>query len=945
VVSGGGIWCAALLLLLPAPVDAQGDRASIVGQVTDSSGAVLPGVTVEASSPQLIEQTRSVITDDAGRYAVVDLRPGTYAVTMSLPGFRTVRREGIVLEGAFAAQVNASLSVGALEETVTVTGASPVVDVQNTQVQFVVNREVLDVLPAGRTMQTGASLVPGVISYNNSSPGRVLSTFYINTMSVHGSPSGDQHMYFDGMRVGNMLTGAGSQAIAGGVNDLGQTELVYDVGSHSAETPNGGVRMDAIPREGGNTLSGVWRTFGSNGRFQNDNMTSELRDAGVQAIDKLDYNWDTNIAVGGPIVRNRLWYFGALKLAKFNVLASSVFFPDGRQADSGGHVEPNGTSRLTSQVTRRGKLSVGYNYATALVDRSAFDSTTSPEAGLRVASPINYAGQVKWTMTATSRLLVEAGQSIGASTYHWEYQPEAGPYDVQHLEATTGFRTVANASAPVRYFNRTLNTIANVSYVTGSHAFKTGLNFSSGYQRTIRNNNGDMVVLTFLNGRSSSVNVRNSPLTTFENLNADLGLFAQDKWTIGRLTVNAGARLDYLNASVPAQSALAGRFVPARQTDQVPCTPCWTDWAIRTGLSYDLFGTGRTALKGAISKFVGSQALGLANNVNPLQVQTESRAWNDLDGNGSALDANGNAQYDEIGPSRNANFGLPRGATRLDSETPRPTNWEGSVSLVQELWPRVSFTGSYYRRQFYDSALTRNLLVDPDLDYTAFTIVAPSDPRLPDGGGEVITRYNLNPPKLGAVENVSTFSSANTRVYNGFEASVNARLPGGAFVFGGVTTERTATNDCDVANSNPNNRRFCVQVPPYRTLFKMSAASPLPYGVQISGSFQSRPGSEVAANYTFNSAIAGVPLTGGGNLTVNLVDPTTMYLDHVNTTDMRVARTFRVGRHRIQGFVEIFNVVNASTILSVNETYGQQWLRPLLIMQGRRFQFGGQLDF
>src|SRR5207249_8042331 len=139
-------------VVVPVTASAQ-ERASIVGQVQDSSGAVLPGVTVDAASPVLIEQTRSGVTDGSGRFAIIDLRPGTYTVTFTLPGFRIVKREGIILEGSFAAQVNAALQVGGVEETVTVTGASPVVDVQSTQNQAVLNREILNVLPAARSMQ------------------------------------------------------------------------------------------------------------------------------------------------------------------------------------------------------------------------------------------------------------------------------------------------------------------------------------------------------------------------------------------------------------------------------------------------------------------------------------------------------------------------------------------------------------------------------------------------------------------------------------------------------------------------------------------------------------------------------------------------------------------------------------------------------------------------
>jgi len=212
--------------------------------------------------------------------------------------------------------------------------------------------------------------------------------------------------------------------------------------------------------------------------------------------------------------------------------------------------------------------------------------------------------------------------------------------------------------------------------------------------------------------------------------------------------------------------------------------------------------------------------------------------------------------------------------------------------------------------------------------------------------------YNLNPAKLGLVNNVVTWSDKNSRVYNGIEVSVNARL-GRGFVFGGVTTERTATNNCDgpattAANatpSNPNNFRFCSHVPPFQTLYKASGAYTLPYDVSVSATFQARPGISVGSFYTFNSAIAGLALTGGGNLTVVAVDPTTQYYDYVKTLDARLARTFRYGHTRVEPFVEIFNLPNFSTILTLNETVGPNYFTPGSIVQGRRLQLGGRIDW
>ena len=939
----------AVALLTPAAADAQGDRASIVGLVQDSTGAIMPGVTVEATSPALIERTRTAVTDSSGRYSIVDLRPGTYLVTFTLPGFRSVRREGIVLEGAFAAQVNASLAVGAVEETVTVSGVSPVVDTQSTRAQFVNNRAILDTLPVARTVNGGMSLVPGVNSTNNaagSTSGQIVADLYINTATVHGSVTADQHSYVDGMNVTQMLLGGGGQIAANPANDLGAVEVVYDVSSHSAEISNAGVRGDVIPREGGNVFSGTYRAFGSWQALQSDNLTPALKTY-ITSANHLDYNWESNVALGGPVRQNKLWYFGALKLTQQNILATDSFLPDGRQAGTAGHVNPNMTLRLTWQMTPKNKIRFSGNNGTIVTERWDVTGSVSPEANLYLKTPLNYSAVAKGTSVASNRLLIEYGQSFSATTYEYHYQPEVGPLDVRVLNSTTGRATVAYSS-PTRYLTNIYNTVGSVSYVTGSHAFKTGGTFEAGWQRQSYPTNGDTSQLIYVNNANgvpqpNSIAVRNTPLVRYEDVNAHVGLYAQDKWTLDRLTLNLGGRLDYLNASVPAQTNPAGRFVPARQSEAVACLPCWKDWALRLGAAYDLFGTGKTALKASAGKYVASQSAGIASSNNPMQLQTDTRSWADLDGNGRALDANGNAQYAEIGVSRNSNFGVPRGATRLDPDTPWPTNWEQNASIAQELMPGVSLTAAYYHRSYYDIALTRNALVDPNTDYTAYSITVPANALLPNGGGQAVTVYNLNQNKLGAVDSVSTYSTSNSRLYHGFELSGNGRLPLGGFVFGSVTIERSATNNCDVAD--PNDLRFCEQVPPFRGLYKVSSGYTLPYDVQLSGTLQFRPGGTIGSLYTFSSAAAGFPITGGGSLSATVVDPTTQYYDYIKQFDLRMARNFRFDRRRLQAFLEIFNVANPSTVLQINTRVGPLYFNPQLIEQPRHLQIGVQFDF
>jgi hypothetical protein len=330
--------------------------------------------------------------------------------------------------------------------------------------------------------------------------------------------------------------------------------------------------------------------------------------------------------------------------------------------------------------------------------------------------------------------------------------------------------------------------------------------------------------------------------------------------------------------------------------------------------------------------------------------QSDTRTWTDRDGNGSALDAGGNVQFNELGPSTNLNLAIPGTASKIADGLPRSTNWEESVSVQHELFPRVSVTGGYYRRQFYNIQYVQNLALNPQTNFTPFTITVPGNANLPNSGGQTITLYNLN--QVVAANNVTTWSTNNSKVYNGLEFSINARIRRG-FIFGGITTEHTASDNCtDLASSNPNNLRFCNQTPPFRTLYKGSAAYTLPYEIQVSGSFQWRPGISVGSDFTYTctaaqaSATGCTALTAGvASLTSTVVDPTTQFYPYVKTNDMRVARPFRHGRMRFQPFMEVFNVLNLSTVLTVNETVGPNYFQPNAIVQARRFQFGGQVEW
>ncbi len=304
---------AMLACVAAIPAAAVAQTTGIAGTVRDTSGAVIPGVTVEASSPALIEKVRSVVTDEQGLYSIVDLRPGLYTVTFTLPGFATVRREGIELTGSFTATVNAELRVGAVSETVTVSGEAPTVDIRNVVQEKVLTDEVREALPTGRSILAMSEIIPGISVVTGTRPSAhdVAGTSDVRGAStIHGGRPGDFIMQFDGAPI--TIAGSGAQQ-AYQVNPGEVQEYVFEMAALSAETLAGGIRANIIPKEGGNQFTGYFFTGYANDTLQSSNLTDQLIALGVSRPNKLRSHWDVNGSVGGPIKRDRLWFFASYR--------------------------------------------------------------------------------------------------------------------------------------------------------------------------------------------------------------------------------------------------------------------------------------------------------------------------------------------------------------------------------------------------------------------------------------------------------------------------------------------------------------------------------------------------------------------------------------------------------------------------------------------------------
>jgi hypothetical protein len=859
---------------------------------------------------------------------------------------------------------------------------------------------VLDAVPTAKTIQGLGQLIVGV-TLNSPDVGgsRAMQQTYF---AVRGQGGAQTVVMIDGLMTNGLM---GDGAVQAYHNEAMTQEAVYQTAGGSAETLTGGLNMNLVPKDGGNQFHGGAKWAKSPEAWQGDNLSDALKAQNVTGVDKIAHFEEFNVEQGGPIIKNKLWFFGAFRKAFYDkpiantfVTPSGVSFPVGFNQCATGAASceqgisdekmANPVARFTWQASERNKIAVYMDRAMRLRGH-AMTSLTDPQTASVVWNTPTFAtGSLKWTSTISSKLLLEVGTSFNRERYDNLYQPgilaERNTPDwyrrVRHDDTSTGFLWGASSAQLGNYPDR-YNFQAAMSYVTGAHNVKFGFMNQIGTYRRYNNANADLYQ-TYQNGAPLRVTVLNTPLEVAEHLDANRGLYGQDSWNINRWTVNYGLRWDYIRQRVVGQKAQVGRFAQSPAYDDI-VLPTWSDFSPRLSVVYDLSGTGKTAVRAGFNKFVTAQTTGFAQLYNPTALTTQQLPWIDVNTDDIAQGERG-CVYLTTGCEINfaalpTNFGV-RSLAQFDDELSRPYELSFNAGITHEIYPGVTVSAEYVHSDFRDITVRQNSLRDAN-SYDKFDVVSPLD-------GKVIPAWVVKPAFSAAVANVDSTSPDMKRWFNAVELGYSARMAKGLRAFGGFGFARTMNDVCVSALSDPNRSRYCDQREsgiPWQTQFKTTIVYPLPWGgVSVSAAFQSLYGYlSGTATQAFGPFTAGTgfdrpnglgtfwlvtpttryatnctgPCTPGAlvlpslqasglaSISIPLVAPETEFTPRINQLDISASRRFELSKITVLPKVDIFNLMNSDDYTSVvTAQFGAAtYLRPSTILQGRIVRIGADV--
>lgn len=916
---------------------------SIIGKVIDANGGVLPGVTVEVTSPSLI-RPETAVTDERGAYRIRLLPIGLYRLVFSLPGFTTTVREAIPVSADRTLAIDVSLGIAAVAETITVSGESPVVDVKSATAAVNLDRKIIDEIPTSRDIWSLLqSQAPQVVN-NREDVGGSESGLQAS-FSAHGSSLRQNSFMFNGINVT-------------GVNSTGTTDLYFDYDSfeeiqistaaHKAEVSTPGVYLNIVARSGTDSWRGAAQNFFSNRDLQSDNLTDALRSKGIRRGQGIDRINSFSVQFGGPIVRERWRIYGNYRDDRVNRFV--LGFPLTEDT-----IIKAPLVNTSYQINSRNRVDALFTYNKYDKPRRNAGPLLAPESTWIEDNHATVWG-VTWQSTLSKSMQLDMRVAHVGNVFQLLLQPSADRPFTQEL--TTGQVTGA-ASRGLQNRHERFQLSGSLSYyknnwLGGSHDFKFGYDISRGPNQSLRTAFED-VNLFLSNGQPFSVTLLGSPALPRE-LHWFFPFYAQDTYTVGRTTVSVGARFERYTGKVRESEIGAGRFASARSFPE-KAGPTFNKLLPRVAVSHDVFGNSKLALKGSYGRYAHTPGSPWFSAISEAELAGSTYRWSDLNDDRNFQEGEQGTLLSSFGGS----------ITSLDPDLRQPYTDEVTFGVDSGIARDIRLSAVFvYRRERDLLAIT-----NPGIPFSSYSTVQVLDPGDDGTAGTAddqrLQLFNQDRATLGRdrllITNPDFKSSfrglevtAQKRFSNGwqwlasFSASdqdLNAAAVSAVAAGGSAEQESSGLSTTGSPFLNPNNRINNTGGPGFfdRTyVFKSSGSYLLPWNIQLSGVFKAQSGTPWTRVLTASSSLDGAPLNQG-SISVYAEPRGSRRFPTVRMLDLRISKSAAVGRHSLEGILDIFNVINVNTITSINGQTGPRFAAPLAILGPRVVRLGLRYSF
>ena len=930
--------CAAGLVLgisvtLVGHARAQADSGSLRGRIVDQSGAVLPGVTITASSPAVMGGSLTTVTSEEGLYRFPSLPPGVYEIRMELEGFRPILIPDLRINVGLGLTIDEQMAVASVDQSLTVVGEAPNIDTRHTSGEANWTRELMERIPSARDLWSTMQQVPGLVMGKENVGG--IESPFLSNFQVHGSLRGSHQYNFNGIDMSDMHSGIG----LGYFNTDSLEEIQFTSSGISAEHSRGGLILNTVTKTGSNDFSGQFATYYESSALQSTNVDAELEARGVRGTGApLDYLLDISGTVGGPIKRDTLWFFAAGRNYSVYPFVLNCTLPDGSQCQDGVRL-PNVTGRVTGQFNPSNRFMVLYDRGHILRPNRGVSQFTPLEAAFNETFHYDL-WQFKYDRILSSNALLQAAVGRGSPPFSLGYHETAEPGVSSAFDEITRVRFGA-ASQDFFQQGDILVFNGNVTYFKdrwagASHDLKFGAEHRRGklLQRHLRAGDHER---RFQAGVPYRVIAYNTPVEQVAR-NFGAAAFAQDSARLGdRVTLNLGLRFEWWRGDVPEQSNQPGSFADVfgavSQFPEQQGVMEWSDLSPRVGIVYDLAGNSQTVLKASYGRYyfqIRSTDLNAFSNPNGLATATFD--WTDHNGD-NMPDYPG-----EFGTLRSLNLPRLRG---IDPDLTAPSSDEVTVSAEQALSARTAVTVRYTYRKNYDQLAT----TDRALPDSAFNIPSTAtDPVT----GDTINYYSLA-PEFRTVTNqeVLTQFDENWTRYHGVDFVFNRRFDGRWLFNGSLTLQ---DNYGRVGGFLDRNDREIFAYGAVgldaNVVAKLVSTWALPW--DLSGSvFFRHTGGMNADNFGNQMArlVQVRDVTTNSLYAVRVEESGSLRQDATNVLDIRLSRVIRMGGTTLELMVDGFNMTNANNVLATGVITGSDLGVPIRLITPRVFRLGVRVDF